>query len=112
MQEAERAAGGHRLPGWLVFTVLRVLVFVVPLVVTMLLGASPLLAALIAAIVGLCLSLLFLSGSRGRYSSELANLRARPPAARESGSADELAEDSALDAADGQNASAAANPKP
>jgi hypothetical protein len=96
-----------------VFTVLRVLVFVVPLVVTMLLGASPLLAALIAAIVGLCLSLLFLSGSRGRYSSELAGLRARPSAPRAtSGTADEAAEDSALDAADGQNASAAANPKP
>lgn len=113
VQQGERADRSHRLPGWLVYTVLRVLVFLVPLVVTLLLGAGPLLATVVAAIVGLCLSLLFLSGSRGRYSRELAALRRRPDLPPDTGgTADEAAEDSAIDAADGQNASAAAKPKP
>jgi uncharacterized membrane protein len=66
------------MPAWLVFTTLRVLAFVVPLVVSYALGASLLLAALIAAIVGFCLSVIFLSRQRRAFSGELAELRRRP----------------------------------
>jgi hypothetical protein len=110
--QEERESRSHRLPGWLVFTVLRVLAFVVPLVVTLLLGLGPLLAAVVAAVVGLCVSVIFLSGQRGRYAQELAALRARPDRGRPAAAADEVAEDSAIDAAGDQNASAAATPKP
>ncbi len=103
------------MPAWVVFTVLRVLAFLVPLVVAWALGASLLLAALIAAIVGLCLSVIFLSGQRSAMSRELAALRRRPekPRKPESGE-DELVEDAAVDAAPDQNGNtnAAASPRP
>lgn len=66
------------MPAWLVFTVLRILAFVVPLAIAYVLGASLLLAALIAAIVGFCLSVIFLSRQRRAFSGELAELRRRP----------------------------------
>ncbi len=86
------------MPAWLVFTVLRILAFVVPLVVSYALGASVLLAALIAAIVGFCLSVIFLSRQRRAFSGELAELRRRPVkrAVPDVGE-DELVEDAVVD---------------
>lgn len=103
------------MPAWLAFTVLRVLAFLVPLVLAWVLGASLLLAALIAAIVGLCLSVIFLSGQRRAMSGELAALRVRPEKARKPDTGeDELTEDAAVEAAPDQNGktNAAARPKP
>lgn len=94
----EQEGRRRRMPAWLVYTVLRVLAFVVPLVVSYALGASLLLAALIAAIVGFCLSVIFLSRQRRAFSGELAELRRRPakrsmPDVGE----DELVEDAVVD---------------
>jgi uncharacterized membrane protein len=86
------------VPAWIAFSVLRVLAFVVPLAVSYALGASLLLAALIAAVVGLCISVIFLSRQRRAFSSELADLRARPDKARRPDAGeDELAEDAVID---------------
>lgn len=86
------------MPAWIVFTVLRVLAFVVPLAVSYALGASLLLAALIAAIVGLCISVIFLSRQRRAFSGELAELRARPDQPRKPDAGqDELVEDAAVE---------------
>jgi hypothetical protein len=105
----------RRVPAWVAFTVLRVLAFLVPLAIAWALGAGVLLAALIATIVGLCLSVIFLSRQRGAMSGELAALRRRPekPRGPETGE-DELVEDAAVDAAPDQNGNtnAAASPKP
>jgi uncharacterized membrane protein len=86
------------MPAWLVFTVLRVLAFVVPLAVSYELGANLLLAAVIAAIVGFCISVIFLSRQRQAFSGELADLRRRPsrPTAPDPGE-DELVEDAVVD---------------
>jgi uncharacterized membrane protein len=94
----EQAGRRRRLPAWLVFTVLRILAFVVPLVVSYELGASLLLAALIAAVVGFCISVIFLSRQRRAFSGELAELRRRPaePSAPDVGE-DELVEDAVVD---------------
>jgi hypothetical protein len=95
--------------------VLRILAFAVPLVVAIGLGANIVLAAVIAAIIGFCISVIFLSGQRHAFSGELAALRSRPEPVRgpEAGD-DELAEDAATDSAADQSgsASAAARPKP
>jgi uncharacterized membrane protein len=86
------------VPAWLTFTVLRVLAFVVPLVVSYGLGANLLLAAVIAAIVGLCISVIFLSRQRRAFSAELADLRRRPAAPPEPDAGeDELVEDAVVD---------------
>ncbi|MCU1473491.1 MAG: hypothetical protein JWQ92_1559 [Amnibacterium sp.] len=86
------------MPAWIVFSVLRVLAFVVPLAVSYALGASLLLAALIAAIVGLCISVIFLSRQRRAFSGELADLRARPDKPRKPDTGeDELVEDAAIE---------------
>ena len=86
------------MPAWLVFTALRVLAFVVPLAVSYVLGASLLLAALIAAIVGFCLSVIFLSRQRRAFSGELAELRRRSPKpSMPDVGEDELVEDEVVD---------------
>ena len=94
---------------------LRILAFAVPLVVAVGLGASLVLAAVIAAIIGFCISVIFLSGQRHAFSGELAALRTRPEPVRgpDTGE-DELAEDAVIDSATDQSgsASAAARPKP
>lgn len=92
------------MPAWVAFTVLRVLAFLVPFVLAWVLGASVLLAALIAAIAGLCLSVIFLSGQRTAMSGELAALRRRPekPRKPETGE-DELVEDAAVDSRRGRD---------
>jgi uncharacterized membrane protein len=95
----EQAARRRRVPAWVAFTVLRVLAFAVPLAVSYELGASLLLAALIAAVVGLCISVIFLSRQRRAFSGELAELRSRPEAPRTPDTGeDELAEDGVVEA--------------
>ncbi len=112
---SEREGRRRGAPAWIVFTVLRILAFAMPLVVAVALGANLLLAAVIAAIIGFCISVIFLSGQRHAFSGELAALRARPDPVRgpDTGE-DELAEDAAIDSATDQSgsASAAARPKP
>lgn len=84
-----------RIPSWLTYTVLRLLVFVVPLVILLLVGLVWWLAVIAAALIGLCLSYIFLSRARNAVSSDLyaARHRDKPLASPD----DE--EDAALDVA-------------
>ena len=77
-------------PSWLVFTVLRVLAFVAPLAILRALGVEPLVAAVFSALIGLSLSIVFLSGQRMSLASKLYHLRhpATPRAGRDSDSED------------------------
>ena len=62
---------------WLYYSVLRVLMFAVPLAVLLSLGFWPWAAAVIAALLGLCLSYLLLGTSRESVARDL--YRARHP---------------------------------
>ncbi|MDH2443409.1 DUF4229 domain-containing protein [Amnibacterium sp. CER49] len=102
-----------RLPGWLVYSVLRVLSFAVPFLVAWGLGVDPLLAVALGAVIGLAVSVLFLSRQRRAFTSELQALGSRRERRRPSAGSDESVEDGLADGPDGgQSASAAANPKP
>ena len=115
---SEHAGRRRGVPAWIVYTLLRILAFAVPLALAYVLGANLLLAALIAAIVGFCISVIFLSGQRHAFSGELAALRVRPEKARDPDTGvDELAEDAVVDGAGSDpaqngSANAAASPKP
>ena len=80
---------------WLYFSVLRVLLFAVPLVILLSLGLWPWAAAVIAALLGLCLSYLLLGRSRASVARDL--YKARHPDA-EPVNPDSAIEDRALDA--------------
>jgi hypothetical protein len=84
-----------RIPSWITYTVLRLLVFAVPLAILLLLGLVWWLAVIAAALIGLCLSYIFLSRPRNAVSSELYAVRHRDTPAR---SEDDDAEDAAVDA--------------
>lgn len=74
---------------WVVYSLLRVLAFVVPLVVLFLLLPGYWWVALIgAALIGFCVSYIFLAPQRDRVARQLAAARAR-----DARSADETAED-------------------
>jgi membrane protein implicated in regulation of membrane protease activity len=88
--------------------VLRLLFFAVPLVIVYLLGGNITIAAAAAAIIGVCLSVILLHRQRSEVSRELEAWRAARRANRRVPT-DEDVED---DAAGGQNANAAASPKP
>jgi uncharacterized iron-regulated membrane protein len=103
----------RRAPAWVTFSALRLLFFAAPLGLIYALGGSLLVAAVFAAILGLCLSVIFLGKQR---SEAVGTLRATGTVKQpRRASADESAEDDVDE--DGrpwgdQNASAAASPKP
>ncbi|MCU1635135.1 MAG: hypothetical protein JWQ68_374 [Cryobacterium sp.] len=66
------------VPVWVYYSVYRVLMFVVPLVILLLLGIEGWLSTLIAAVIGLCLSYIFLRKPRESVSRELYEARRRP----------------------------------
>ncbi|MDJ0338639.1 DUF4229 domain-containing protein [Cryobacterium sp. PH31-O1] len=80
---------------WLYYSVLRVLMFAVPLAILLSLGFWPWAAAVIAALLGLCLSYLLLGKSRQSVASDL--YRARHPD-KEPANPDSEVEDLALNA--------------
>jgi hypothetical protein len=90
------------------FTGLRLLFFLVPLAVISALGGGIIVAAVFAAILGLCLSIIFLGRQRTEAVGTLRATTVRRTPKRTS--VDEDAEDD-LPSGD-QNASAAASPKP
>ena len=63
------------LPPWLYYSILRVLMFAVPLAILLSLGLWPWASAVIAALVGLCLSYLLLGTSRARVARDLYQAR-------------------------------------
>jgi hypothetical protein len=87
-----------RIPSWLTYTVLRLLVFAIPLVVLLLLGLVWWISVIAAALIGLCLSYIFLSKPRNAVSSDLYEARHRE---KHVPSIDDESEDAAVDSAAG-----------
>ena len=85
---------------WLYYSVMRVLMFAVPLAILLSLGFWPWAAAVIAAMLGLCLSYLFLGKSRESVARDL--YKARHPD-KEPVNPDSEVEDQALNAEETTN---------
>ncbi|MDR6972495.1 DUF4229 domain-containing protein [Leifsonia shinshuensis] len=85
-----------RIPSWITYTVLRLLVFAVPLAILLVVGVVWWLAVIAAALIGLCLSYIFLSRPRNAVSSDLYAVRHRETPAH---SEDDDVEDAAVDGA-------------
>lgn len=79
------------------FTVLRVLMFVVPFILLLVLGFEGWLAALLSALIGLCLSYIFLRKPRESVARGLYEVRHRD---KEPVHPDAESEDAAVDRAD------------
>ncbi len=91
------------VPPWLYYSVLRVLLFAVPLAILLSLGFWPWAAAVVAALLGLCLSYLLLGTARQKVASDL--YKARHPD-KEATNPDSDIEDSALNAEEQRGAGA------
>jgi hypothetical protein len=104
-------SGGRRrrVPVWVTYTLLRLVLFVVPLIVVYLLGGNIVIAAAAAAIIGVCLSIILLHRQRQEVAADL-EARLNRRRANRAEPTDEDVEDAA--AGDDQNANAAASPKP
>lgn len=87
------------LPAWLVFTVFRILMFVIPFVVLVALGIEGWLAALLAAVIGFCLSYIFLRKPRDTVARGLYEVRHRE---KEPVHPDAESEDAAVDRANAE----------
>ena len=84
------------IPSWVTYTVLRLLLFVVPLLVLLLLHVDAWIAVIAAALIGLCLSYILLRRPRDAVARDLYAVRHRE---KPQVSADDEAEDSAVDSA-------------
>ena len=83
-------------PAWLPYTLLRLVSFVVPLSVLLALGVEGWISAVVAAIIGVCVSYIFFARSRNAVAQQIHTARTREkPLTR----ADDDAEDAAVDAA-------------
>lgn len=71
-----------KLPAWLTYTLLRVGLVIVLLVILILLGVNPFLATALAVILALPISYLALDRQRRAFSQEIAERRAHPERAR------------------------------
>jgi len=83
------------VPAWLSYSVIRVLMFAVPLAIMLALQIEGWLAAVLAAVIGLCLSYIFLRKPRENVARDLYAARHREPA-----HPDAESEDAALDRRD------------
>ncbi len=84
------------IPSWVTYTVLRLLLFVVPLVILLLLHVDAWIAVVAAALIGLCLSYVLLRRPREAVARDLYAVRHREKPVV---SDDDEAEDSAVDSA-------------
>jgi hypothetical protein len=82
------------IPSWVTYTVLRLLLFVVPLVILLVLHVDAWISVVAAALIGLCLSYVLLKRPREAVSRDLYSVRHRE---KPLVSADDEAEDSAVD---------------
>lgn len=94
-------------PAFLGYSLLRILLFVVPLLVIWALSGNPVLSAVLAAVIGFALSMILLDRQRGSVAQLL-----RQRAETRKVVSDEAVEDEAVDDSTDQNDSAAANPRP
>ncbi|WP_308466176.1 DUF4229 domain-containing protein [Rathayibacter soli] len=102
----------NAIPHWVTYTALRLLLIIVPLVILMVLGLPWWLSAIIAAVVGLCLSYLLLAGPRHGLARDLdaARKSAKPKAsARKRIREDDDVEDHLIDDAVAAEESASAS---
>jgi len=97
------------VPAWVSYSIYRVLLFAVPLAILLLLGIKGWIAAVIAAIIGLSLSFIFLRKPREDVARELyaARHREKPLV-----TADAELEDAAMDRAEHNDATAAGEGQP
>ncbi len=89
------------IPSWVTYTVLRLVVFAVPLVILLLLHVQAWIAVVAAALIGLCLSYVLLRRPREAVARDLYAVRHRE---KPLVSDDDAAEDSAVDSAGDQKA--------
>jgi type VI protein secretion system component VasK len=84
------------MPAWLRYTILRLLLIVVPLVILMLLFRKDYwpLWTIVSVVIGVTLSYIFLRGPREAMAAELAAKRAAQPVVK----GDDAAEDAEIDA--------------
>jgi hypothetical protein len=106
---------------WLVYTLIRLGIFAAVLALLLLLGITPWISAVLAAIISLCISIIVLRRPRDEVSKSLYRARESKEAASRAGdlprSDDELAEDDAVDSTGRAPAAEAAqkpndNPRP
>lgn len=87
-------------PAWVLYTVYRILLFVVPLAILLVLRIEPWLATLLAAVIGLCLSYIFLRSPREKVARDLYAARQRTKTVVKTDAGDDETEDAAVDLAD------------
>jgi hypothetical protein len=85
-------------PPWVTYTVLRLLLFVVPLAIMLVFGVYWVISVVAAAIIGLTLSYILLRRPRDAVARDLHDIRNRPRPV--SSSYDDDIEDAEIDAAD------------
>lgn len=85
-----------KFPAWLPYTLLRLVSFIVPLAVLLALGVEGWISALVAAIIGLCVSYIFFARTRNAVALQIHAARTRETPLVH---ADADAEDAAIDAA-------------
>jgi hypothetical protein len=89
--QRRRLSDVKRIPAWLTYTLLRLVFFVVPFAVLWAVGFQAWMAAILAAVIGLSLSIIFLTKFRNATSTSIAKARdSRTPRVN----VDEEAEDS------------------
>lgn len=86
-----------RIPSWVTYSVLRLLLFAIPLAILLVLRIDWWIAVIAAALIGLCLSYIFLSKPRNAVSTDLYAARHRDKPAT---TVDDDAEDAVVDAAE------------
>lgn len=80
---------------WFWFSLMRIAAFAIPLIVMLFLGIEPWIAAVLAAVIGLCISYIFFAPTRNSLSQALYESRQAKKAAAK----DEETEDALVDAA-------------
>ncbi|WP_223693394.1 DUF4229 domain-containing protein [Leifsonia poae] len=85
------------IPSWVTYTVLRLLLFAIPLAILLVLRIDWWIAVIAAALIGLCLSYIILRKPRDAVARDLYAVRHRETPAT---TADDDDEDAAVDAAD------------
>ncbi|GAA1448135.1 DUF4229 domain-containing protein [Leifsonia poae] len=85
------------IPSWITYSVLRLLLFVVPLVILLVLRIEAWIAVVAAALIGLCLSYIFLRKSRNAVATDLYAARHRDKPAT---TVDDDVEDAAIDSSE------------
>ena len=84
-----------KIPAWLPFTLLRLVSFIVPLAVLLALGVEGWLSAVVASVIGICVSYIFFSRPRDAVAQQIfvARHREKPLV-----HVDDAVEDAAVDA--------------